>query len=76
MNRREALISLVQISALGAISSAGAGVIRSDSHFPVGTQADALPSPPTPGALVYFTAAEAHEVTAIFDRLIPETNWA
>jgi gluconate 2-dehydrogenase gamma chain len=72
MNRREALISLVQISALGAISSASAGVIRSDTHFPVGTQADALPSPPTSGALVYFTAAEAHEVAAIFDRLIPE----
>ncbi|MFP3374786.1 gluconate 2-dehydrogenase subunit 3 family protein, partial [Pseudomonas sp. SIMBA_068] len=68
MNRREALISLVQISALGAISSASAGVIRSDTHFPVGTQADALPSPPTSGALVYFTAAEAHEVAAIFDR--------
>ncbi|MDH2184765.1 gluconate 2-dehydrogenase subunit 3 family protein [Pseudomonas sp. GD03651] len=72
MNRREALISLVQLSALGAISSASAGVIRSDTHLPAGTRVDALPSPPGPGALAYLTAPEAQEVAAIFDRLIPE----
>ncbi|UVL81159.1 gluconate 2-dehydrogenase subunit 3 family protein [Pseudomonas putida] len=72
MNRREALISLVQLSALGAIGSASAGVLASDRPLAIGTHADALPQPPKPGALAYLTAAEAREVTAIFDRLIPE----
>lgn len=72
MNRREALISLVQLSALGAISTASANVINSTTHFSIGTQADALPSPPKAGALTYFTPEESRELTAIFDRLIPE----
>lgn len=72
MNRRDALISLVQLSALGAISSASAGVIHTDTHFPIGTRAEALPSPPPPGAMMYLSPAESQEVAAIFDRLIPE----
>lgn len=74
MNRREALISLVQISALGAIGSAGAGVMSSTTHFPTGTQPEALPTPPLRGGLACLTPAEAEEVTAIFDRLIPEDD--
>ncbi|NIF27478.1 gluconate 2-dehydrogenase subunit 3 family protein [Pantoea sp. Tr-811] len=72
MNRREALISLVQLSALGAIGSASAGVLANDRTLAIGTRADALPQPPQPGALAYLSADEAREVTAIFDRLIPE----
>ncbi|QXI30887.1 gluconate 2-dehydrogenase subunit 3 family protein [Pseudomonas vanderleydeniana] len=72
MNRREALISLVQLSAAGVIGSASAGVIRTDTHFPIGTQAEALPRPPSQGDLEYLTPAEAREVAALFDRLIPE----
>jgi len=72
MKRREALISLVQLTALGVASSAGASVIGSRTPMPVGTQPDALPKPPRKGGLVYLSADEAREVAAIFDRLIPE----
>lgn len=71
MNRREALISLVQLSALGAIGSASAA-LPSSSHHAIGTRADALPQPISAGGLTYLAAAEAHELAAIFDRLIPE----
>ena len=72
MNRREALISLVQLSALGAIGSASAGVLSTAPHPATGTRADALPIPAKAGGLTYLTEAEAHEVAALFDRLIPE----
>ncbi|MGE8047109.1 gluconate 2-dehydrogenase subunit 3 family protein [Pseudomonas monteilii] len=71
MNRREALISLVQLSALGAIGSASAA-LPSNSHHAIGTRGDALPQPVSAGGLTYLAAAEAHELAAIFDRLIPE----
>lgn len=72
MNRRDALISLVQLTALSVASTAGASVINSKTQMPIGTRADALPKPPAKGALVYLTPDEAREVAAIFDRLIPE----
>ncbi|MDE1167202.1 MAG: gluconate 2-dehydrogenase subunit 3 family protein [Pseudomonas sp.] len=72
MNRRDALISLVQLTALGVAGTAGASVITARTPMPVGTRPDALPKPPRAGALVFFTAQEAREVAAIFDRLIPE----
>ncbi|MDZ5111340.1 gluconate 2-dehydrogenase subunit 3 family protein [Pseudomonas putida] len=72
MNRREALISLVQLSALGAIGTASAGVITTAPHPATGTRAEALPLPAKAGGLTYLTDAEAREVAAIFDRLIPE----
>ncbi|QCI12870.1 gluconate 2-dehydrogenase subunit 3 family protein [Pseudomonas putida] len=72
MNRREALISLVQLSALGAVGKVSAGVLASDRPQAIGTHADALPQPAKPGALTYLTTEEAREVAAIFDRLIPE----
>lgn len=71
MNRREALISLVQLSALGAIGSASAA-LPSSSHHAIGTRADALPQPVAAGGLTYLAPVEAHELAAIFDRLIPE----
>ncbi|MFK3816039.1 gluconate 2-dehydrogenase subunit 3 family protein [Pseudomonas sp. NPDC089407] len=72
MNRREALISLVQLSALGAMASASAGVLATAPHTATGTRADALPLPAKGGGLTYLTDAEAREVAALFDRLIPE----
>lgn len=72
MNRRDALISIVQLTALGVAGTAGASVINAHTPMPVGTRPDALPRPPRSGALTYLTPAEAQEVTAIFDRLIPE----
>lgn len=72
MNRRDALISLVQLTALSVASTAGASVINSGTLMPVGTRSDALPKPPAKGELAYLTPDEAREVAAIFDRLIPE----
>lgn len=72
MNRRDALISLVQLTALGVASSAGAAVINTHTPMPVGTLPDALPKPPRKGERLYLTPDEAREVGAIFDRLIPE----
>ena len=72
MNRRDALISLVQLTALGVASTAGASVISSRTQMPIGTDTDALPKPPRKGELVYLTPAEAKEIAAIYDRLIPE----
>lgn len=72
MNRRDALISLVQLTALSVASTAGASVISSNTQMPIGTQTNALPKPPRKGVLVYFTPEEATEVAAVYDRLIPE----
>lgn len=72
MNRRDALISLVQLTALSVASTAGASVINSGTLMPIGTRPDALPKLPAKGVLIYFTPEEAREVAAIFDRLIPE----
>lgn len=72
MNRRDALISLVQITAMGVATTAGASVISSRTQLPIGTQPQALPKPANKGALTYLTSQEATEVAAIFDRLIPE----
>lgn len=72
MKRREALISLVQLTALGVAGTAGASVIGSRTPMPVGTRGDALPQLPRKGGLAYLTPEEAKEVGAIFDCLIPE----
>ncbi|WAH61006.1 gluconate 2-dehydrogenase subunit 3 family protein [Pseudomonas silvicola] len=72
MNRRDALISIVQLTALGVASTAGASVINAHTPMPVGTRPDALPRPPRSGGLLYLTTEEAREVAAVFDRLIPE----
>jgi gluconate 2-dehydrogenase gamma chain len=57
---------------MGVATTAGASVINSRTAMPIGTQTQALPKPPRKGELVYLTPAEAKEVAAIFDRLIPE----
>ncbi|MBD1551101.1 gluconate 2-dehydrogenase subunit 3 family protein [Pseudomonas typographi] len=72
MNRRDALISLVQLTALSVAGSAGASVISARTPMPVGTQPEALPKPPRKGGLAYLAADEAREVAAIYDRLIPQ----
>jgi len=72
MKRRDALISLVQLTALGVAGSAGASVISARTPMPIGTQADALPKLSRKGGLNYLTPEEAREVGAIYDRLIPE----
>jgi len=72
MNRRDALISLVQLTALGVASTAGASVINSQTQMRVGTNPDSLTKVPRKGELTYLTPQEAKEVAAVFDRLIPE----
>ncbi|WP_213878685.1 gluconate 2-dehydrogenase subunit 3 family protein [Pseudomonas sp. dw_358] len=71
MNRRDALISLVQLTALGVATTASANVINANTQLPIGTQPDALPRIPRKGGLTYLTPDEAKEVAAIFDQLIP-----
>lgn len=74
MKRRDALISLVQLTALGVASTAAADILGPRTQFPIGTQPHAQPRPPRKGGLAYLTPEEAREVGAIFDRLIPEDD--
>lgn len=71
MDRRKALMSIAQLGALGVAASAGASVLDSRSQRPPGSPDSGLPVPVSNGGYVYFSASEASQVAAIFDRLIP-----
>ena len=71
MDRRKALTSIAQLSALGVAASTNAAILNHKSQRPPGSPDSGLPAPISKGGYVYFSAGEAKEVGAIFDRLIP-----
>jgi gluconate 2-dehydrogenase gamma chain len=71
VDRRKALTSIAQLTALGFAAAADAAAITHKILPASGTPDGDLPVPASQAGLVYLSAGEAREVAAIFDRLIP-----